>query len=313
MNKIIIFIALFLFIKSNEDPVSNLIENGEIVKIRGYYESPDTDVFLKNDPYLSRPAKFIDYAESLKIVYDDWNILELKKNTALSVSYGNLTQFIKSDKIQTETNLYKFLSHIDEYASPTITKFDMPIFIREELSLPSILECDYLKNRFVEVQMNFYMNFETYSPFETSESDQLVCMLKGNFSSVLLRPEEYEKFLLNQNSKDDLKNVKHSIGEIEKGQCFYVPSKSYYTIKTSEAWFYSISWIPVTEAVNQTDCFLSNREAKKTKLSDLAYKKDFGRANRETKTGFVSYFLFYLDSDQITGINKENFIEKMQQ
>ena len=41
--------------------------------------------------------------------------------------------------------------------------------------------------------MNFYMNFETHSSFETNDFDQLVCLLKGNFSSVLLRPEEYEK------------------------------------------------------------------------------------------------------------------------
>lgn len=37
------------------------------------------------------------------------------------------------------------------------------------------------------------MNFETHSPFETTDLDQLICMLKGNFSSVILRPEEYEK------------------------------------------------------------------------------------------------------------------------
>lgn len=129
MNKIIIFTTLFYFVKPDED-LSGLIENGEIVKVRGYYESPDSDIFLKNDPLISRPAKFIDYAQSLKSVYEDWNIAELKKNTALSVCFGNLTQFIKDDKIQIETNLYKFLSQIDEYASQTITKFDMPLFIR---------------------------------------------------------------------------------------------------------------------------------------------------------------------------------------
>lgn len=129
MKKIIIFIALFYFVKSNQD-LSDLIENGEIVKVRGYYESPDSDIFLKNDPLISRPAKFVDYAQSLKSVSNDWNVTELKKNMALSVCYGNLTLFIKDDKIQTETNLYKFLSQIEEYASQTITKFDMPLFIR---------------------------------------------------------------------------------------------------------------------------------------------------------------------------------------
>lgn len=64
---------------------------------------------------------------------------------------------------------------------------------------------------------------------------------------------------------------------------------SYYAIKTDEAWFYSISWIPVTDPVNETDCYLSDKQNAEVKLSSLAFKKDFNRENRETKTGFV-YF-----------------------
>ncbi|CAF0948301.1 unnamed protein product, partial [Brachionus calyciflorus] len=196
------------------------------------------------------------------------------------------------------------------YVSPTIAKFDIPLFMREKIDLPLILECDFIKHRMNEARLNFFLNFENHSPFEISESEQLICILKGNLTMVLLRPEEYEKFLAFElnSEENDIKKIKHSIGQLEKGQCFYIPAKTYYATQAENVWFYSLSWAFSDQILNVTDC---GSKDSKTKISNLAFKKDFNSANQETKIGFLSYFLLYLDPNQKEGINKNDFIEKV--
>ncbi|CAF0841704.1 unnamed protein product, partial [Brachionus calyciflorus] len=120
MNKIFNFIILFLFLfnklilaKADLSPVENLVENGEVVRIRGYYEAPESFVFLISDILLARPTKLIEYKDSLASVFRDWNITEILNNLSTSIIYGNLTQQIKNDNIDAEANLYRFLSQID--------------------------------------------------------------------------------------------------------------------------------------------------------------------------------------------------------
>ena len=119
--------------------------DGDRVSLRAYADLPDTDIFISWEIFNLRPSKFVNYTASIVPLFDKWDENKLADNLKTTFVFLNQTELVKDQRIESKTNLRRFLMQKDQYTSETHVEYLMPDFIREHIQLPSILECEMMK------------------------------------------------------------------------------------------------------------------------------------------------------------------------
>ena len=99
-----------------------------------YLDLPDPDIFINYDVLSLRPAKFVNYSSYLTPLFDKWDESKLIENMQTNFVFANQTETIKDGstfiKIESKTNLRRFLKQKDQYSSEIRIEFIMPNFLR---------------------------------------------------------------------------------------------------------------------------------------------------------------------------------------
>lgn len=200
--------------------------NGNHLFLRKYLEIPDSHTFLNSDSLALRPVKMVNYTDLILPLFDNWNKEFFIKNNFFSYfSFGSVyrnNEEEPSDEINLKNAIETFHSDSNEELS---FKFTMPYFVREKIELPDILNCSYLDDKFNSVNMEFHLNLKEYTPTKVPKQDQVLCVINGNMSMMMLNETHADK-LANLKSKLDKSTYKITeflTPNLHPGECLYIP------------------------------------------------------------------------------------------
>jgi hypothetical protein len=200
--------------------------NGNHLFLRKYLEIPDSHTFLNSDSLALRPVKMVNYTNLILPLFDNWNKDFFNKNNYFTYfSFGNVyrnNEEMPSDEINLKNAIETFHSDSEEELS---FKFTMPHFIREKVELPDLLNCSYLNEKFNSVNMEFHLNLKEYTPTKVSNEDQILCVIKGNMSMMMLNETHANKlaYLKSKLDKSTYKITEFLAPNLHPGECLYIP------------------------------------------------------------------------------------------
>ena len=148
----------FLFVLQNADGESTRLRLADLIKFgdrqmtQVFHPMPPSGMFINHEIVASKPAKFSNYSEELASFFDVWRS---EKSVSLyslnALAFGDIKEYAKNEVIERTTSLKKFLTEKKQFSLETTAEFSVPLLMRKDLIMPSILDCDFMHKKLQDV------------------------------------------------------------------------------------------------------------------------------------------------------------------